>query len=72
MFVLVPLLCMNFITATVAWVQHAFTIRDSPDSTRATHFTLRQDHEVRGPILNAEKRIDARRGRNGHARAARF
>jgi len=31
MFVLVPLLCMNFITAIVAWVQHAFYDPERPD-----------------------------------------
>jgi fatty acid desaturase len=31
MFVLVPLLCMNFNTAIVAWVQHAFYDSEQPD-----------------------------------------
>jgi fatty acid desaturase len=31
MFVLVPLLCMNFITAIVAWVQHAFYDSEQPE-----------------------------------------
>jgi hypothetical protein len=30
MFVLVPLLCMNFINAITAWVQHAFCAPDNP------------------------------------------
>jgi fatty acid desaturase len=30
-FVLVPLLCMNFITAAIAWVQHAFYDPERPD-----------------------------------------
>src|SRR5271166_3726945 len=32
MFVLVPLLCMNFITAIVAWVQHAFYDSEQPEN----------------------------------------
>ena len=31
MFVLVPLLCMNFITAIIAWVQHAFYDPEHPE-----------------------------------------
>src|ERR1700730_15356970 len=31
MFVLVPLLCMNFLTAIVAWVQHAFYDSEQPE-----------------------------------------
>jgi len=32
LFVLVPLLCMNFITAIVAWVQHAFYDPEQPEN----------------------------------------
>jgi fatty acid desaturase len=31
MFVLIPLLCMNFITAITAWVQHAFYDSERPE-----------------------------------------
>ncbi len=40
MFVLVPLLCMNFITAIVAWVQHAFYDSEQPEDYFAHTVTL--------------------------------
>jgi fatty acid desaturase len=40
MFVLVPLLCMNFITAIVAWVQHAFYDSEQPDNYFAHTVTV--------------------------------
>ena len=40
LFVLVPLLCMNFITAIVAWVQHAFYDAEQPDDYFAHTATL--------------------------------
>ena len=39
-FVLVPLLCMNFITAIVAWVQHAFYDSEQPDNYFAHTVTV--------------------------------
>jgi fatty acid desaturase len=38
--VLVPLLCMNFITAIVAWVQHAFYDSEQPEDYFAHTVTL--------------------------------
>ena len=40
MFVLVPLLCMNFITAITAWVQHAFHDSERPDDYFAHTVTV--------------------------------
>lgn len=40
MFVLVPLLCMNFINAITAWVQHAFCDPDRPEDYFANSVTL--------------------------------
>jgi len=40
MFVLVPLLCMNFITAVTAWVQHAFYDPERPEDYFASTVTL--------------------------------
>jgi fatty acid desaturase len=40
MFVLVPLLCMNFITAIVAWVQHAFYDSERPEDFFAHTVTV--------------------------------
>jgi len=40
MFVLVPLLCQNFITAIVAWVQHAFYDSERPEDYFAHTATL--------------------------------
>jgi fatty acid desaturase len=40
MFVLVPLLCMNFITAIVAWVQHAFYDSEQPENHFAHTVTV--------------------------------
>jgi fatty acid desaturase len=40
MFVLVPLLCMNFITGIVAWVQHAFYDSEQPEDYFAHTATL--------------------------------
>jgi fatty acid desaturase len=40
MFVLVPLLCMNFITAIVAWVQHAFYDPEHPEDYFAHTVTV--------------------------------
>jgi hypothetical protein len=40
MFVLVPLLCMNFITAIVAWVQHAFHDPEHPEDYFADTVTV--------------------------------
>ncbi len=40
MFVLVPLLCMNFITAIVAWVQHAFYNSEQPEDYFAHTVTV--------------------------------
>lgn len=40
MFVLVPLLCMNFITAIVAWVQHAFYDSARPEDYFAHTVTV--------------------------------
>src|ERR1700691_3988496 len=39
-FVFVPLLCMNFITAIVAWVQHAFYDSEQPDNYFAHTVTV--------------------------------
>src|ERR1700693_4399762 len=44
MFVLVPLLCMNFINAITAWVQHAFCDPQRPEDYFANSVTL--VHEV--------------------------
>ena len=44
MFVLVPLLCMNFINAITAWVQHAFCDPEHPEDYFANSVTL--VHEV--------------------------
>jgi len=44
MFVLVPLLCMNFINAITAWVQHAFCDPERPEDYFANSVTL--VHEV--------------------------
>jgi len=40
MFVLVPLLCMNFINAITAWVQHAFCNPEHPEDYFASSVTL--------------------------------
>ena len=40
LFVLVPLLCMNFITAITAWVQHAFCDPEHPEDYFANTVTL--------------------------------
>ena len=40
MFVLVPLLCMNFINAITAWVQHAFCDPEHPEDYFANSVTL--------------------------------
>jgi len=40
MFVLVPLLCMNFINAITAWVQHAFCDTERPEDYFANSVTL--------------------------------
>jgi fatty acid desaturase len=40
MFVLVPLLCMNFLTAIVAWVQHAFYDSEQPEDYFAHTVTV--------------------------------
>ncbi len=40
MFVLVPFLCMNFLTAIVAWVQHAFYNSDRPEDYFAHTVTV--------------------------------
>jgi fatty acid desaturase len=40
MFVLVPLLCMNFINAITAWVQHAFCDPERPDDYFANTVTV--------------------------------
>jgi fatty acid desaturase len=40
MFVLVPLLCMNFINAITAWVQHAFCNPERPEDYFANSVTL--------------------------------
>ena len=40
MFVLVPFLCMNFITAIVAWVQHAFYDSERPEDYFAHTVTV--------------------------------
>ena len=40
MFVLVPLLCMNFINAITAWVQHAFCDPERPEDYFANSVTL--------------------------------
>ncbi len=40
MFVLVPLLCMNFITAITAWVQHAFYESEQPEDYFAHTVTV--------------------------------
>jgi fatty acid desaturase len=40
MFVLVPLLCMNFINAITAWVQHAFCDPDHPEDYFANSVTI--------------------------------
>ncbi len=40
LFVLVPLLCINFITAITAWVQHAFCDPDRPEDYFANTVTL--------------------------------
>jgi fatty acid desaturase len=40
LFVLVPLLCMNFITAIIAWVQHAFCDPEHPEDYFANTVTL--------------------------------
>ena len=40
MFVLVPLLCMNFITAITAWVQHAFYDSERPEDYFAHTVTV--------------------------------
>jgi fatty acid desaturase len=44
MFVLIPLLCMNFINAITAWVQHAFCDPERPEDYFANSVTL--VHEV--------------------------
>jgi len=44
LFVLVPLLCMNFINAITAWVQHAFCDPEHPEDYFANSVTL--VHEV--------------------------
>lgn len=43
MFVLVPLLCMNFITAITAWVQHAFHDSEQPEDYFANTVTVLDD-----------------------------
>jgi fatty acid desaturase len=40
LFVLVPLLCMNFINAITAWVQHAFCDPDNPEDYFANTVTV--------------------------------
>jgi fatty acid desaturase len=40
MFVLVPLLCMNFISAIIAWVQHAFYDAEQPEDYFAHTVTV--------------------------------
>ena len=40
MFVLVPLLCMNFISAIIAWVQHAFYDSEQPEDYFAHTVTV--------------------------------
>jgi fatty acid desaturase len=40
MFVLVPILCMNFINAITAWVQHAFADPERPEDYFANSVTL--------------------------------
>jgi fatty acid desaturase len=40
MFVVVPLLCMNFINAITAWVQHAFCDPERPDDYFASSVTV--------------------------------
>src|SRR5437667_11434840 len=40
MFVLVPLLCMNFINAITAWVQHAFCDPERPEDYFANSVTV--------------------------------
>jgi fatty acid desaturase len=40
MFVLIPLLCMNFINAITAWVQHAFCDPERPDDYFANSVTV--------------------------------
>ena len=43
MFVLVPLLCMNFINAITAWVQHAFCDPERPEDYFANTVTVMDD-----------------------------
>jgi fatty acid desaturase len=40
LFVLVPILCMNFINAITAWVQHAFCDRERPEDYFANSVTV--------------------------------
>jgi hypothetical protein len=40
MFVLVPLLCMNFISAIISWVQHGFYNSEQPDDYFAHTVTV--------------------------------
>src|SRR5580698_1795289 len=40
MFVLVPLLCMNFLSAIIAWVQHAFYDEERPEDYFANTVTV--------------------------------
>lgn len=43
LFVLVPMLCMNFINAITAWVQHAFGDPEHPDDYFANSVTVMDD-----------------------------
>ena len=43
LFVLVPLLCMNFIMAITSWVQHAFCDPDNPEDYFASTVTIFDD-----------------------------